>query len=161
MELLHSRPRGTAVGSRISSGTLPATLTSAFARCALRFVRWNAPQWSHGMFIALTQSCISWWNGRDSLQLGCRTLQRTCPELLGRSCVATGAEPRCCRRPCVARRLGPRSHWHCSRDRHVVYGLQRLTDSQPSRPYTFTLPLLTFDPLTLALQVVELWNSKL
>ena len=106
MELLHSRPRGTAVGSRISSGTLPATLTSAFARCALRFVRWNAPQWSHGMFIALTQSCISWWNGRDSLQLGCRTLQRTCPELLGRSCVATGAEPRCCRRPCVARRLG-------------------------------------------------------
>ena len=106
MELLHSRSRGAAVGSRISSGTLPATFTSAFARCALRFVRWNAPQWSHGMFIALTQSCISWWNGRDSLQLGCRTLQRTCPELLGRPCVATGAEPRCCRRPCVARRLG-------------------------------------------------------
>jgi len=106
MELLHSRSRGAAVGSRISSGTLPATFTSAFARCALRFVRWNAPQWSHGMFIALTQSCISWWNGRESLKLGCRTLQRTCPELLGRSCVATGAEPRCCRRPCVARRLG-------------------------------------------------------
>ena len=53
-----------------------------------------------------------------------------------------------------------RSHWHCSRDRHVVYGLQRLTDSQPSRPYTFTLPLLTFDPLTLASQVVELWNRS-
>ena len=58
------------------------------------------------------------------------------------------------------RRTAPWSHWHCSRDRHVVYGLQRLTDSQPSRPYTFTLPLLTFDPLSLASQVVELWNRS-
>ena len=61
-----------------------------------------------------------------------------------------------CRR---ARRLG-RIDWHCSRDRHVVYGRQRLTDSQSLRPYTFTLPLLTFDPLSLASQVVELWNRS-
>ena len=76
------RPRSTALGTRISSGMLLATLTSVFARCALRFGRWHAPRWSHGACIALAQSCISGWNGRDSLQLGCRTSQRTRPELL-------------------------------------------------------------------------------
>ena len=34
------------------------------------------------IFLALAQSCISWWNGRDSLAFGCRTSQRIRPELL-------------------------------------------------------------------------------
>ena len=48
-----------------------------------------APLWSLAcstvvtwIFLALAQSCISWWNGRDSLAFGCRTSQRTRPELL-------------------------------------------------------------------------------
>ena len=81
MELLHSRSRGAAVGSRISSGTLPATFTSAFARCALRFVRWNAPQWSHGACIALTQAASHGGMGVIHYNLGaerCSALVLSC-----------------------------------------------------------------------------------